>query len=120
MVLQAANYLIGILTLIEEYEVAEPYARIAYQCLTRPVDTESIEVGNAAESLARLIHELVGEKGVEGGDIMEAEMLCKKSLRIKEKIHGPNGRPIVNTKILLSNILQEIGNHDDERKKLLE
>jgi hypothetical protein len=51
---------------------------------------------------------------------MEAEMLCRKSLRIREELHGPASSRIVNSSIHLSNILQRIGNHDDERKKLLE
>jgi hypothetical protein len=51
---------------------------------------------------------------------MEVEMLGRKSLRIKEKLNGPIDIIIVNSSIRLSNILQKIGNHDDERKKLLE
>jgi tetratricopeptide (TPR) repeat protein len=120
LVLTAANCLIGVLILIKEYEDAERYARITYECLTRPVDTESIKVAIAAESLARLTFELVCKKGVEGGNIMEAEMLCRKSLRIKEKICGTNDTATINSRITLSNILQVNGTHDDERKDLLE
>jgi hypothetical protein len=39
MVLKAANRLIDVLIQTEEYEDAERYARITYECLTRPVDT---------------------------------------------------------------------------------
>jgi hypothetical protein len=63
---------------------------------------------------------LVCEKGIEGGDIMEAEMLGRKSLRINEILHGANHSETVHSRITLANILQVNGNHDDERKSLLE
>jgi hypothetical protein len=105
LVLKAATFLINVLIQTEEYEDAERYARITYECLTRPVDTESEEVANAAESLANVTYLLIHRKGVKDGDIVEAEMLSRKSLRIKEKIYGANNPATVNSKIGLSNIL---------------
>jgi hypothetical protein len=120
MVLTAANYLINVLILTEEFEDAERYARISYECLTRSVDSECEEIANASESLANVTFELICRKGVEGGDIMEAEMLCRKALRIKEKIHGANQGMTVNTRVHLSNILSVRGIHDNERERLLQ
>jgi hypothetical protein len=77
-------------------------------------------VADAVEYLAQVTHLLVLEKGVESGYIMEAEMLCKKSLRIKEKLHGANHFVTVNSKICLINIPSMKGNHDDERNFLME
>jgi tetratricopeptide (TPR) repeat protein len=120
MILEAADYLIDVHIVTKEYEDAERYARINYKCLTRPVDTESMAVANAAESLANVTYALVCEKGEEGGDIIEAEMRCRNSLRFKEKKYGTNDYATVVNKINLSNILQIIGNHDEERRDLLE
>lgn len=59
-VLYAGSKLINILIPLEEYEDAERYARICYECLTRPVETESIDVADAALSLAQIkIHHLM-------------------------------------------------------------
>lgn len=44
MVLSAANLLITTLIKLKEYYDAERYARICYECLTRPVDMEDEEV----------------------------------------------------------------------------
>lgn len=48
LVLTAANYLIQTLIITVEYKGAERYARICYECLTRPVDNETEEAANAA------------------------------------------------------------------------
>jgi hypothetical protein len=53
--LGAANYLIQILTQLNEFELAERYARVCYECLTRPIDTGSKQVAIAARSLAQAI-----------------------------------------------------------------
>lgn len=76
-VLQAGNDLINILILLEEYYDAERYARICYECLTKPVDTQSEEVRRAAEFLSRVTLKLI-EKDVDdkGHDIVEVEMLA--------------------------------------------
>jgi tetratricopeptide (TPR) repeat protein len=120
LVLKAANYLIEFLIQIEEYEDAERYARITYECLTRPFDTESMDVADAAQYLANVTYKLICRDGAEDSETMEAEMLSRKSLRIKEKLYGTNHCIIVNSKICLSNVLSIEGNHDDERKLLLE
>jgi tetratricopeptide (TPR) repeat protein len=118
LVLEAANFLIKVLIQLKEFETAGGYARITYECLTRPVDPESIDVATAADSLANIIFESVFLNGVEGGNIVEAEMLSRKALRIIEKIHGVDST--ATKRVHLSDILSVEGNHDDERKSLLE
>jgi hypothetical protein len=93
---------------------------MSYECLTRPIDTESLDVANAAQSLADVIYELFLCKGLEGGDIIEAEMLARKSLRIKEVILGHDNYMTCLIKITLTNVLQVRGDHYDESKALLE
>lgn len=44
LVLKTANILIEVLLRTKYFEDDERYARIAYECLIKPVDTESIEV----------------------------------------------------------------------------
>jgi tetratricopeptide (TPR) repeat protein len=117
-VLEAANHLIKILIQTEEYYDAERYAIICYECLTRPVDTESDEVAFAAEALARINHELVARN--KGGDHEKAEYLCRKSLRIWESLYEPDVFPIGIALDTLSDILILKENHDDEVKDLLE
>lgn len=56
--LRAANLLINVLIEIEEYEDAERFARISYECL-RSKDTQSIEIANAAEALAYVTCKLI-------------------------------------------------------------
>jgi tetratricopeptide (TPR) repeat protein len=116
LVLTAANRMIEILITLEEYEDAERYARISYECLTRPTDTESEEVADAAMTLASVTYNLIccGKDG----NMAEAEMLARKSLRITQKNHGCDTSSV---KIILSNILsKKDGDHDCERKSLLE
>jgi tetratricopeptide (TPR) repeat protein len=99
---------------------AEWYARNSYECLTRPVDTESNEVASAAESLATVTFKLLlkyeGE-GKDHGDITEAEMLVRKALRIREKMFGRNHICTLASLTVLFEILQfaeGLGNHYDE------
>lgn len=47
-VLRAAVRLLQELVLLGEYEDAERYSRFCYECHTRPVDTKSDDVSNAA------------------------------------------------------------------------
>jgi tetratricopeptide (TPR) repeat protein len=119
LVLEAANRMISVLTVLEEYEDAERYARICYECCTRPIDTESEEVADAAVELAHVTSKLI--LNGKDGDIVEAEMLARKSLRIMQKIYGSNTSNTCPDKITLSNILSaKCGNHENERKSLLE
>lgn len=70
----------------------ERYARICYECLTRPVDTESQEVTESALSLAILTYKLIEQQNVavasDIGSLSEAEMLVGKSIVIFERIYG--------------------------------
>jgi hypothetical protein len=118
MALEAADCLNKCLIELGEFYDAERYSRMSYECLTRPIDTESLDVANAAESLADVIYQLFLCKGLEGGDIVEAEMLARKSLRILEATFGSDD--ICTIKVLLSNILQIRGDRNNERKALLE
>ena len=93
--------MINVLILTEEYEDAERYARISYECLTRSIDTESEEVANAAESLANIMYNLI-RRGVEGVNVVEAEMLSRKVLRIRQRVNGANNVVTVNSRIRLS------------------
>jgi tetratricopeptide (TPR) repeat protein len=118
LVLHAANLMIRTITEIGEHKDSERYARISYECLTRPIDNESEVIADAAQTLAQVIHTLICSG--EDGDIVEAEMLARKSLRIKEGIHGVNHSLTCTVKITLSNILQRKTGGNEERKSLLE
>lgn len=120
MVLEAANSLITLLIATNEYYDAERYARISYECLTRPIDTECLEIGNAAESLARVSYELIVQNGPESGDIVETEMLARKAIRIRGRILGRNHPDLTRIFLTLSNILKMKGNCYKERRGLLE
>lgn len=130
LVLKAGNSLIDILIQTYEYVLAERYARISYESLTRPIDNESVEVGNAAELLSYVSYLICSTDEGDNDDddevclkkitLKEAEMLGRKALRIKERIHGKNYYVDVNIKLNLSNILQLKGNHNDEARDLLE
>lgn len=120
LVLQAGDLLINSCLLNKEYYDAERFSRFCYQSLTRPIDSESEEVASVARSLAEATYHLIVSKGVEGGDLLEAEMLSRKSLRICEKFYGRNHFTAVSILSTLSNILRLKGGHDDEVKSLLE
>lgn len=120
MVLKAANYLIDVLMHLEEYDCAECYARVCYECVTKPIDTESLDVATAADCLSIAILKLIRVNGPKGGDIMEAEKLARKAVRIVSKEFGPDsdkvGGPLGN----LCDVLTVVGSHDDEVKKSYE
>lgn len=63
-VLNAANFLIQILTQLNEFELAERYARDYFECQTRPIDTESKQVAIAARALAQAIGVLEDTKDI--------------------------------------------------------
>jgi hypothetical protein len=119
-VLRIATLLIDILIQLKEYYDAERYVRILYECITRPIDTESDDVANAAISLATITFKLVDQKGPEGGDVVEAEMLARKCIRIKEKVFGVDHVMIVETLNDFFCILQLKENSDDKSIELLE
>jgi hypothetical protein len=85
LVLRAANMMINVLIDMKEYESAERFARICYDCLTKPIDIESIDVADAAEALAEATCIPIEHGGI--GNIIEAEKLDRKTLRIKMFIY---------------------------------
>jgi hypothetical protein len=107
MVLEAGNKLIEHLLSTEEYYDAERFARISYECLTRPVDTESYMVADASESLATAMFRL--NRNDKNWDSTEAEMLCRKALRIKNIVYGPNHVMQMRLLATLADILQVKG-----------
>jgi tetratricopeptide (TPR) repeat protein len=116
--LKNLGLLIPVLIELREFEDAERYARQLYHVLTHPIDTESQEVAETANSLASIIYSLVVDDKLVG-DIKEAEMLSRKSIRIMERIQGPDfymKGPYLHT---LSRVLNHTGN-EMEVKDLLE
>jgi hypothetical protein len=72
-------------------------------------------------ALADVTYKLIYESKQEGWDILEAEMLARKAIRIYEKIYGHNNLAYQATAFqVLSKILTSIGNHDVEAKDLFE
>lgn len=57
---------------------------------------------------------------MESGDIMEAETLCRKCLRINEKIYGTKHHEIVRSAMNLCYVHPVGENYDDKRKAFLE
>lgn len=125
LVPKSANLQIEIsISLIELYD-AESYARTHYECLTRPFDNGSIDVGEALYLLALVTYNILMDEEVGGdkiGDITEVEMLARKSLLIKEEFYGSESHMTIGVKMTLSDILglKNEGNvFNDERKDLL-
>jgi hypothetical protein len=87
VVLKIASLLISVLINLGEFFDAERYARFLYDCLTRPIDPESEEVADAADTLATVIYNMINKNGTVH-DILEAETLSRKSIRIMERIQG--------------------------------
>lgn len=79
-VLKAADKLIRMLIKSDEYYDAERYAIVCYECLTRPVDTKSKKVAQAAESFARINYFSIVRN--QSGNLDNLESLCRNSLRI--------------------------------------
>lgn len=92
----------SLINLDEDYD-AERYARICYECLPRLVDTQSDEVGDAALALSTIIHLLIAN-GKEG-NIVEVEMLVRKAVLIKERLHGASHTDTARTYSNLCNVL---------------
>jgi hypothetical protein len=100
-VLTAANHLIRILIKRKEYFDAERYARICYDCLTQSNDNRE-QVAQIAEALAKINYDLVFQNGSAGGDVVEAEMLIRKSIRIIESTLGKGDfRTVSSVKLFL-------------------
>jgi hypothetical protein len=77
------------------------------------VDQEGEIVARGAYNLADVIYQQ------EDGDVIKAEMLSRKSMCIREKLHGANNNRGVSC-LLLAKILQKQGNFGDETKELFE
>lgn len=123
MVLRTANKLADVLSQAGEPENAEIFARICYEqlSLTQPaIDTESEELGNAAGSVASVIAQLIHKNGQDGGDIVEAEILARTALRIKERIYSLNHHETASSLSTLADILRVKGKHDGEVQALYE
>jgi hypothetical protein len=95
-------------------------ACLSYDWLTRSIYIESSNIADASVTLVSVTYELDDRRGVEGGDLLEAEMLARKSIHIREKISGSYHRGIEPSLSTLERILRLKGNHDDEVKALLE
>jgi tetratricopeptide (TPR) repeat protein len=120
IVLETANSLIPVLIQLQDFDDAERYARFLYQELTgKSEDNEGKEVAIAANSLASIIYMLMSKGGIVG-DILEAEELSRKSLRIMQRIYGPDFCSKACFQSTLSRVLRQKGNHDAEVKVLME
>jgi hypothetical protein len=120
LLLKAVSNLIDELIEIKEYHDALRYARMNYEQLTQPVDTESLDVSNAAEYLAEVVSMLFAHYGPDSFDILEAEILSRKAILIKERIYGHNHMFTIRNLSTLSQILLLKEDHYEERKDLLE
>lgn len=83
IVLKADARLISVLIHLRENYDAERYARICFECLTRPVSKEDDAVAEAAEQLAEITWILMQENGLKTGDIVESEILAWKVISIR-------------------------------------
>lgn len=86
---------------------------------TKPVKVENRALADASYSLSSVMLELVKQQGPKTCDILEAEMLARKSIRIKnmfDDVKDFTTSPFIDK---LSKILQLKGNHDDEEMELL-
>eukprot|EP00596_Hydrurales_sp_CCMP1899_P008816 CAMPEP_0119035960 /NCGR_PEP_ID=MMETSP1177-20130426/3285_1 /TAXON_ID=2985 /ORGANISM="Ochromonas sp, Strain CCMP1899" /LENGTH=354 /DNA_ID=CAMNT_0006994951 /DNA_START=669 /DNA_END=1733 /DNA_ORIENTATION=- len=127
LVLKTANLLVKTLIVLKEYYDAQRFASICYEILTRPIDTESDEVADAAYSLARVSFYLIRDQDAErGGEAMERdlkfmEMLLRKAIRIKERINGSHDMGTAEVLIVLVEILQYLDiNRNDELEEVME
>lgn len=78
------------------------------------------KIGNAADSLSTVTFKLILRgQTAECGNIVEAEMLARKALRILQRIHGSRWKTL-NALTTLSQILLFKGNCNTERQELLE
>lgn len=113
IVIEAGNYLIKLLIETKEYEDAERYARICYESLTRPY-TESNATAIACDSLSLVTLKLLeeGRNSAEYGDLVEAEMLIRKAIDMKNSINGVNHSSSVISLTILSDILRFKGEVD--------
>lgn len=111
--------MIYVLIQLNEYYDAELYASIAYECLTKPIDPEAKEVSQIAQLLAEVTYSLLSHNEATDVDMLEAEMLARKSFLINDKIYGPEDSSTVLALLTLARILMLIENHDDEVEDLL-
>jgi tetratricopeptide (TPR) repeat protein len=121
LVLEAASNLIGTLGMTGDHYDAERFARICYQCLTRPpLDPESYEAAKAAGNLARASYNLIEANGLGSADIEEAEMLASEAVRIIRALKGPSDVNIPCFLLVLVNIRFKKKDYGEGAKSLLE
>lgn len=70
------------------------------------------------EALASVTLHLITQNENNGGDLVEAEMLVRKALRIKERIYNPNHRVLTSPLSILAAILERKDNNDDNGEKI--
>lgn len=116
--LRSAESLIDNYMDLENFYKCELFARVCYEELTRPIDTESLDVAEFALALGQALNGLF-KKGAEGGNIEEAEMLIRKSIRISKKFYIANGILIINL-CALSTTLALKKDLSEERRLLLQ
>jgi hypothetical protein len=113
---EAAGMLIQSLTHAGNLKDAETYAQVTLDNLRDPannVDQEGKEVANGCVNLAKVIFELKE-------DHAKAEMLARKSLLIRVKVHGNKDPHVRQSASLLCTILREQKKLGDETKRLHE
>jgi tetratricopeptide (TPR) repeat protein len=110
----------GCSKMMSDMKDTEMYARIVYECLTRPVGDKSLRIGEAASSLANVTAKLIQLNGLEAGNIEEAEMLARKAIRIQERLYDLDHCFTVNLLLKLANILGMKKDYNDKLKTLFE
>jgi tetratricopeptide (TPR) repeat protein len=118
VVLEAAKHIITNCMNLKDYYDCERYARVVYQYVSRPIDRENLDVADAALDLSSALCGLISERGAEGGSIVEAEMLVRKSIRISEGKFSPD--ILVLNYAALSNIQAMNKDLSEERRCLLQ
>jgi hypothetical protein len=118
LVLEAAKNMIHNCMDLKDYYNFERYARFVYEIVSRPIDRENLDVADAALDLSSALFGLISERGAEGGSIVEAEMLARKSIRISEGKYAPDILTL--NYAALSNIQAMNKDLSEERRCLLQ
>jgi tetratricopeptide (TPR) repeat protein len=121
LVLEAGGHLITILGRTGDFYDAERFARICYEGLTRhPLNPDSCEAAKAAGDLSEASINMIEAKGPESADIIEAEMLARKAVRIMKELKGCGSLEFLNAFNSLSKVIMLKKDFSDESKSLLE
>jgi hypothetical protein len=114
---EAAGLLIQSLIKLGDLSNAERFAEQTYANLRdikNGIDQEGEIVANGAFNFADVIFQQ------DDGDLIKAEGLARKSLRIRDKLHAAHSRMGGVNILLLAKILRKQGKFGDETKKLFE